>query len=122
LLSLLLLIGAYIAEIWNIAIEPPLVMVTAAAIVFVLTFRNLGVPPHSYQDIIGAFMVAAIGGPLVGWVFHVAADAIARNIGFSRTKLMTLAESKGGRKEINKSETTMNLQTIGSRFLTHSMA
>src|SRR5215471_7600033 len=85
-LSVLLLIGAYIAEIWNIATEPPLVMVTAAAIVFVLTFRNLGVPPHSYQDIVGAFMVAAIAGPILGWVFHVAADAIARNLGFSRTK------------------------------------
>lgn len=99
LLSLLLLVGVYIAEIWNITTEPPLVMVTAAAIVFVLTFRNLGVPPHSYQDIIGAFMVAAIGGPFVGWVFHVAADAVARNMGFSRSKLSTSADGKSSKKK-----------------------
>ncbi len=98
LLSFLLLVGAYIVEIWHIAAEPPLVMVTAAAIVFVLTFRNLGVPPHSYQDIIGAFMVAAIGGPLIGWIFHVAADAVAKNTGFSRSKPSSVAESKGGKK------------------------
>ncbi len=99
LLSVLLLIGAYIVELWNIATEPPLVMVTAAAIAFVLTFRNLGVPPHSYQDIIGAFMVAAIGGPIAGWIFHVVADAIARNMGFSRTKLNANVDGKSGKKK-----------------------
>jgi hypothetical protein len=99
LLSVLLLIGAYIVELWNIAIEPPLVMATAAAIVFGLTFRNLGVPPHSYQDIVGAVMVAAIGGPLIGWVFHFIADFIARNLGFSHTKLHAALDGKSSKKK-----------------------
>ncbi|MGE0683879.1 MAG: hypothetical protein AB7P69_23625, partial [Candidatus Binatia bacterium] len=64
LLNALLLIGAYIGETWQATVEIPLVLVTAAALMFVVTFRNIGVPPHSYQDIIGAFLVAALAGPL----------------------------------------------------------
>jgi len=98
-LSALLLIGAYIGEIWYAAVEPPLVLVTAAALTFVLTFRHLGVPPHTYQDIIGALMVAAIFGPIVGWLFHVVADLIAKNCGYARLKPTPAIGGKGGKKK-----------------------
>jgi hypothetical protein len=97
LLSALLLVGAYIGEFWAAVIEPPLVLVTAAALTFVLSFRHLGVPPHGYQDIIGAFMVAAIVGPLLGWVFRLIADAIAKNLGYAKPKPAAGGKSKGGK-------------------------
>jgi prepilin signal peptidase PulO-like enzyme (type II secretory pathway) len=94
-LSILLLVGAYIGERWYVALEPPFVLVTTAALTFVLTFRHLGVPPHNYQDIIGAFMVAAIVGPLVGWIFRVIADVIAKNIGYAKPKPAGASSGKG---------------------------
>jgi hypothetical protein len=99
LLSVLLLIGAYIGEIWYAAAEPPLVLVTAAAVTFVLTFRHLGVPPHTYQDIIGAFMVAAILGPIIGWIFHVVADIIAKKLGYTRLNPVSAVGGKGGKRK-----------------------
>jgi hypothetical protein len=95
LLSVLLLIGAYIGEVMLAGQEVPLVLVTVVALIFVLTFRNLGVPPHSYRDLIGAAMIAAIAGPLGGWIFRVIADAIGKSLGFSRPKPATVAGGKG---------------------------
>jgi hypothetical protein len=97
LLSLLLLVGAYVGERWYATLEPPLVLVTAPALTFVLTFRHLGVPPHGYQDIVGAFMVAAIVGPLLGWVFRISADAVAKNMGYAKPKPVTASSGKGGK-------------------------
>lgn len=87
LLSALLLIGAYVMEVLFAAREIPFVSVTAAALVFVLTFRSLGVPPHNYQDLIGAVMIAAIVGPLGGWIFRIIANLVGKSLGFSRPKL-----------------------------------
>jgi hypothetical protein len=84
LLDALLLIGAYIGETWQVTLEIPLVLVTAAALTFVVTFRNIGVPPHSYQDIIGAFLVAALAGPLIGWLFRSLTEMIVKAVGFSK--------------------------------------
>jgi hypothetical protein len=94
LLSALLLLGAYIGEVWHAGKEAPLVLGTAAALAFVLTFRNLGVPPHSYQDLIGALMVAALVGPLAGWIFRVVADTASRSLGFSRHTLTSVSAGK----------------------------
>lgn len=94
LLSALLLIGAYVGEVLHVGKEAPLVLVTASALAFVLTFRNLGVPPHSYRDLIGAIMVAAIAGPLGGWIFHVVADAASKSLGFSRHSAAAVSKGK----------------------------
>jgi hypothetical protein len=75
--------------------EVPLVLVTAVALIFVLTFRNLGVPPHNYRDLIGAAMIAAIAGPLVGWVFRLVADAIGKSFGFARLRPAPASAGKG---------------------------
>lgn len=91
-LSLLLLIGAYVGELWHATLEPPLVLVTAATLAFVITFRHLGVPPHSYQDLVGAVMVAAIAGPVFGWIFRILADLIAKSMG---VKPSVVASGKG---------------------------
>lgn len=99
LLSILLLVGAYIGERWYATLEPPLVLVTAAALTFVLTFRHLGVPPHSYQDIIGAFMIAAIAGPLAGWIFRIIADVVAKNLGYTKPKLIVASSGKGEKRK-----------------------
>jgi hypothetical protein len=95
LLSALLLIGAYVMEVLFVTREIPFVLVTAAALAFVLTFRNLGVPPHNYQDLVGAVMIAALVGPLGGWIFRVIADLIGKGLGFSRPKLATGPGGKG---------------------------
>jgi hypothetical protein len=84
LLNALLLIGAFIGETWQVTLEIPLVLVTAVALTFVVTFRNIGVPPHSYQDIIGAFLVAALAGPLIGWLFRSLTEAVVKTAGFSK--------------------------------------
>jgi hypothetical protein len=68
--------------------------VTAVALVFILTFRNLGVPPHSYRDLVGAAMVAAIVGPLGGWLFRVIADMMGKSLGFSPSRLVSTARGK----------------------------
>lgn len=81
LLSALLLVAAYVEELWHVATEAPLVLATSAAVAFVSLFHRLGVPPHSYQDIVGAVLVAAIVGPLLGWVFRVVADVVAKRLG-----------------------------------------
>jgi hypothetical protein len=94
-LSALLLIGAYIGEVLLAGKEVPLVLVTSVALIFVLIFHNLGVPPHSYRDLIGAAMIAAIAGPLGGWIFRVVADAIGKSFGFSRFKPATVSGGKG---------------------------
>lgn len=99
LLSVLLLIGAYIGERWYAALEPPFVLVTAATLTFVLTFHNLGVPPHRYQDIVGAFMIAALVGPLVGWIFRIVADAVAKNIGYAKLHPTVAASGKNIRRK-----------------------
>ncbi len=95
LLSMLLLIGAYTGEVWLTEKEVPLVLVTAVALIFVLTFRNLGVPPHNYRDLVGAVMVAAIAGPLGGWLFRVVADMAGKSLGFSRPKPAPVSKGKG---------------------------
>jgi hypothetical protein len=95
LLNVLLLIGAYVGEVLLAGREVPLVLVTTIALIFVLTFRNLGVPPHSYRDLVGAAMIAAIAGPLGGWIFRVVADAIGKSFGFSRPKPATVVGGKG---------------------------
>lgn len=95
LLSALLLICAYVVEILFVAREIPFVLVTAAALAFVLTFRNLGVPPHNYQDLVGAVMIAALVGPLGGWIFRVIADLVGKGFGFSRPKLTVSPGGKG---------------------------
>lgn len=95
----MLLVAAYIGERWYADLEPPLILVTAAALTFVLTFRHLGVPPHSYQDIVGAFMIAALVGPLVGWVFRVIADAVAKNMGYAKSRP---AVASGGKSKSGK--------------------
>jgi hypothetical protein len=95
LLSALLLIGAYTSEVLLAGQEVPLVLVTAITLIFVITFRNLGVPPHSYRDLVGAAMVAAIAGPLGGWIFRIVADVIAKSLGFSRLKPATAPAGKG---------------------------
>lgn len=70
LLSALLLVGAYAGELAHAALEPPLVLITTAALAFIVTFRHIGVPPHTYQDIFGAVLVAALVGPLFGLLLH----------------------------------------------------
>jgi hypothetical protein len=95
LLNVLLLIGAYIGEVLLAGKEVPLVLVTSIALIFVLTFRNLGVPPHTYRDLIGAAMIAAIAGPLGGWIFRVVADTLGKSFGFSRFKPVTISGGKG---------------------------
>jgi hypothetical protein len=95
LLSVLLLIGAYVGEVMLAGKEVPLVLVTSVALSFVLTFRSLGVPPHTYRDLIGAAMIAAIAGPLGGWIFRVVADALGKSFGFSRLKPATVSGGKG---------------------------
>jgi hypothetical protein len=95
LLSAFLLIGAYIGEVWLTEKEVPLVLVTAVALIFVLTFRHLGVPPHNYRDLVGAVMVASIAGPLGGWLFRVVADVVGKSLGFSRPKPALVAKGKG---------------------------
>jgi len=95
LLSALLLVCAYVVEVLFLAKEIPFVLVTAAALAFVLTFRNLGVPPHNYQDLVGAVMVAALVGPLGGWIFRVVADLVGRSFGFSRPKPVVSPGGKG---------------------------
>jgi len=95
LLSVLLLIGAYIGEVWLTEKEVPLVLVTAVALIFVLTFRHLGAPPHSYRDLVGAVMIAAIAGPLGGWLFRVVADVVGKSLGFSRPKPALVSKGKG---------------------------
>lgn len=97
LLSVLLLIGAYVGEVLLAGKEVPLVLVTAVALVFVLTFRNIGVPPHSYRDLVGAAMIAAIVGPLGGWIFRVVADVVGKSFGFSRPKPAAVSGGKGKR-------------------------
>jgi hypothetical protein len=84
LLNILLLIGAYIGETWQTTLEIPLVLVTAVALSFVITFRHIGVPPHSYQDIIGAFLVAALAGPLIGWLFRSLTEVVVKAAGFPK--------------------------------------
>jgi hypothetical protein len=95
LLSALLLIGAYIGEIWHAATEAPLVLATASALAFVLLFRNLGVPPHSYQDLVGAVMVAALIGPLGGWIFRFFADTVSKSLGIAKPKPVAVSGGKG---------------------------
>jgi len=95
LLNVLLLIGAYIGEVLLAGQEVPLVLVTTVALIFVFTFRNLGVPPHSYRDLIGAAMIAAIAGPLGGWVFRIIADAVGKSFGFSVNRPAPAAKGKG---------------------------
>lgn len=97
-LSGLLLIGAYVGEVMLAGQEVPLVLVTAIALIFVLTFRNLGVPPHSYRDLVGAGMIAAIAGPLVGWIFRIIADVVAKSLGFSRLKPAAASAGKGSKR------------------------
>jgi len=94
-LSFLLLIGAYIGEVLLAGKEIPLVLVTAVALVFVLTFRNLGVPPHSYRDLVGAVMVAGIVGPFAGWLFRVIADLINKRLGLSPSRPVSAARASG---------------------------
>ncbi|TMA59622.1 MAG: hypothetical protein E6J80_03425 [Deltaproteobacteria bacterium] len=89
LLSVLLLIGAYVGELLHAEKEAPLVLVTASALAFVLTFRNLGVPPHGYQDVVGAVMIAAIAGPLGGWLFRLIADAVSKGLFPHQKKRLT---------------------------------
>lgn len=81
LLNVLLLIGAYIGETWQATLDIPLVLVTTSALTFVVTFHNIGVPPHSYQDIIGAFLIAALAGPLIGWLFRFLTGMIVKRGG-----------------------------------------
>jgi hypothetical protein len=96
-LSFLLLVGAYIGELWHAATDAPIVLVTTAALTFVVTFRNLGVPPHSYQDVVGAFLVAALAGPIVGWLFRTLADLVAKNMGIIRPKPAVATAGKSGK-------------------------
>lgn len=96
LLSALLILAAYVEELWHAATEPPFVLATSAAVVFVLLFHHLGVPPHSYQDIVGAVLVAAIVGPLVGVVFRTGAGFVAKRLGFSRTGASAVSGKKKG--------------------------
>jgi hypothetical protein len=97
ILSVMLLIGAYVGEVLYGDDVAPFVLVTASALAFVLIFRNLGVPPHSYRDLVGAVMLAAIIGPVGGWGFRVIADGLSRSLGFSRHKA-AVATSGGRRK------------------------
>ena len=97
LLSVLLLLGAYVGEVLLVEKEVPFVLVTVAALVFVLTFRNLGVPPHGYRDLVGAVMIAAIVGPLGAWLFRAVADMVSKSLGFSRPKPALAAKGKGKR-------------------------
>lgn len=99
LLDVLLLIGAYIGEIWQITLEIPLILVTAAALAFVVTFHHIGVPPHSYQDIIGAFLIAALAGPVIGWLFRSFLERIASVARFSRSQKSV---SSGGRRKVEQ--------------------
>ena len=101
LLSALLLVGAYAGEVIHNALEPPLVLVSAVALSFVVTFRNIGVPPHAYQDIVGAVLVAALAGPLLGWVLRALIDVIARATGI--TQFRRSGFLKGKRKLERKS-------------------
>jgi hypothetical protein len=94
-LSALLLIGAYVVEVLFATREIPFVLVTTAVLVFVVTFRNLGVPPHNYQDLVGAVMIAAIVGPLGGWIFRVIADLVGKSLGFSRPQPVVSGGGKG---------------------------
>lgn len=81
LLSAILLIGSYAGEIIYETLEPPLVLVTTAVLAFVVTFRNIGVPPHTYQDIIGAGLVAALAGPLLGWFLRTLMNTLGKSVG-----------------------------------------
>jgi hypothetical protein len=44
---------------------------------------------------VGAVMIAALVGPLGGWIFRVIADLIGKGLGFSRPKLATGPGGKG---------------------------
>lgn len=95
LLSALILIGAYIVEVLYAGKEVPLVLLTVSALVFVLTLRNLGPPPHGYQNLIGAVMIAAITGPLGGGIFRYVADFVSRRIRLSVRKAAAVSSGKG---------------------------
>jgi hypothetical protein len=97
----LLLIGAYACEVLHAGKESFLVLVTASALVFVLIFRNLNAPPHGYQDLLGAVMIAAIAGPSGGWLFGSIADLIWRSLGLSgrRTKSAFQGERRGAKAQ-----------------------
>jgi hypothetical protein len=96
-LSFLLLIGAYIGEVFLAGKEVPLVLATTVALVFVLAFRSLGVPPHSYRDLVGAAMVAAIIGPFVGWFFRAIADAASKGLGLAVSRPAPATRGRGKR-------------------------
>jgi hypothetical protein len=76
-----------------------LVLATAGAIAFVLIFPHLGVPPHTYQNLIGAVMIAAMAGPLGGWLFRVLADLVWKTLGLAKTDVVAGAQGKGKGKK-----------------------
>jgi len=93
-LSLLLLVGAYLLEVLYLGKDAGLVLATAGALAFVLIFPHLGVPPHTYQNLIGAVMVAAMAGPLGGWLFRTLADAVWKALGVSKTEVKGPTQGK----------------------------
>ena len=98
MLSAMLLLGAYILETVIGKKEQGFLLGTAGAVAFVLIFPYSGTPPHTYQNLIGAAMIAVFLGPLGGWIFRLVADVIWKKM--SR-KNKTSAAPLGG-KEKNK--------------------
>lgn len=93
-LNLLLLVGAYLLEVLYLGKDAGFVLATAGALAFVLIFPHLGVPPHTYQNLIGAVMIAALAGPLGGWLFRTLADVVWKTFGFSKAEAIGVARGK----------------------------
>lgn len=98
-LSALLLLGAYGLETITGKKEQGFLLGTAAAVVFVLIFPFSGAPPHTYQNLIGAAMIAVFLGPVAGWIFRMVADAIWKN---TRRISKTSAAHSGGKEKDKK--------------------
>lgn len=79
-LSGLLLIGAYLLEIFREQ-NPPFLLPTSFALVFAFTLRHIGVPSHGYQDLIGAGLIALVTGPAAGALLRSAANFSLRHLG-----------------------------------------
>ena len=97
-LSALLLLGAYGLETVIGKKEQGFLLGTATAVAFVLIFPYSGAPPHTYQNLIGAAMIAVFLGPIGGWIFRMVADAIWKRV--SRTG--KIPSTPPGGKEKNK--------------------
>jgi hypothetical protein len=98
-LSALLLLGAYWLEKATGEKEQGILLGTATAVAFVMTFSHSGAPPHTYQNLIGAAMIAVFIGPVTGWIFRLVADALRKKLKrTSRTKSAPLGR-KGTHKQ-----------------------